>query len=555
MNQETRLESWKEIANYLQRDVRTARRWELEERLPVHRHGHKRGTSVYAYPSEIDAWRVGRKVVPEPAPARPLWKIPAFAVTMLLCLVMVGNGIRPTVAAAQGSGAATRLVWTLPSKAEIFGGSVSVSPDGRYIPYIDWAPEHHGDLFLHDLATGKERRITNTAGPGAPSPEDQFAEEASFSRNGKQIAFTWFDGKKDRYEIRVVSLEGAGIPTFRRLFDNEDVYWVVPCDWSPDGKWIAVRLQRKGRAVQIGIISTEDGSLKVLKSVDWRGPSRMAFSLDSKYLAYDLPASDASEQRDVLVLAVDGSSESTAVAHAANDILIGWSPDGKDLLFSSDRRGSTDLWAVPVRDGRPAAEPYLVKRGLGELEPLGLTTAGKLYFMTFNLGSDIQVAGFDLASGALSSVPKPVVDTFIGSNQAPDWSPDGRSLAYLSRRGSPREGRSIIGIRSMDSGQTREITPAVRRLDLGGGIRWSADGRSFLGAGQDLKGRNGIFRIDARSGETTAIISQEGGGISTPVESTDGKTLYYRSQGAPEVTFIKRDLASANETQLINGQG
>src|SRR5690242_4123418 len=90
-----RLESWKEIGAYLQRDARTVRRWEKEEGLPVHRHGHKRGSSVYAYPSEIDAWRAGRKVAPEPAPARPLRKIPAFGLTMLLCLVMVGNGVRP----------------------------------------------------------------------------------------------------------------------------------------------------------------------------------------------------------------------------------------------------------------------------------------------------------------------------------------------------------------------------------------------------------------------------------------------------------------------------
>jgi hypothetical protein len=84
-NSQTRLESWKEIGAYLQRDATTARRWEKEEGLPVHRHSHKSRSSVYAYPSEIDAWRAGRKVAAEPAPARPLWKIPAFALTMLLC--------------------------------------------------------------------------------------------------------------------------------------------------------------------------------------------------------------------------------------------------------------------------------------------------------------------------------------------------------------------------------------------------------------------------------------------------------------------------------------
>lgn len=51
------LESWKAIANYLNRSVRTVRRWETYEGLPVHRHQHTRGASVYAYPSELDEWR------------------------------------------------------------------------------------------------------------------------------------------------------------------------------------------------------------------------------------------------------------------------------------------------------------------------------------------------------------------------------------------------------------------------------------------------------------------------------------------------------------------
>ena len=51
------LESWKEIAAYLSRGVRTVRRWEREEGLPVHRHVHRKLGTVYAYKSEIDAWR------------------------------------------------------------------------------------------------------------------------------------------------------------------------------------------------------------------------------------------------------------------------------------------------------------------------------------------------------------------------------------------------------------------------------------------------------------------------------------------------------------------
>ena len=56
-----RLESWKEIAAYLKRGVRTVVRWEKEEGLPVHRHVHHKLGSIYALRSEVDAWRDGRR--------------------------------------------------------------------------------------------------------------------------------------------------------------------------------------------------------------------------------------------------------------------------------------------------------------------------------------------------------------------------------------------------------------------------------------------------------------------------------------------------------------
>lgn len=70
-----RLESWKEIAGHLRRDVRTVQHWETEEGLPVHRHVHGKLASVYAFRSEIDAWLASRK---------PLNASPAAAATLPL---------------------------------------------------------------------------------------------------------------------------------------------------------------------------------------------------------------------------------------------------------------------------------------------------------------------------------------------------------------------------------------------------------------------------------------------------------------------------------------
>src|SRR5689334_4837347 len=51
----TVLNSWKEIAKYMDRGVRTVQRWEGTLRLPIHRIGLQRGV-VFAYSAEIDAW-------------------------------------------------------------------------------------------------------------------------------------------------------------------------------------------------------------------------------------------------------------------------------------------------------------------------------------------------------------------------------------------------------------------------------------------------------------------------------------------------------------------
>src|SRR6516162_2339238 len=58
---EGRLDSWKEIAAYLNRDVTTVQRWEKREGMPVHRHLHDRMGSVYAFRAELDEWASSRK--------------------------------------------------------------------------------------------------------------------------------------------------------------------------------------------------------------------------------------------------------------------------------------------------------------------------------------------------------------------------------------------------------------------------------------------------------------------------------------------------------------
>src|SRR5215216_4828523 len=63
-----RLDSWKEIAAYMRRDVKTVQRWEKREGMPVHRHVHERMGSVYAFRNELDVWAQNRRLSHPDAP-------------------------------------------------------------------------------------------------------------------------------------------------------------------------------------------------------------------------------------------------------------------------------------------------------------------------------------------------------------------------------------------------------------------------------------------------------------------------------------------------------
>jgi tetratricopeptide (TPR) repeat protein len=108
-----RFDSWKEIAAYFGRDVRTVRRWEAREALPVHRHHHRARDSVYAFQHELDRWLAGRSA-PSAAPphqvqlspGRVVLLVGAFAVTALTTWAVVLN---PGTRASSHSGSLDRM--------------------------------------------------------------------------------------------------------------------------------------------------------------------------------------------------------------------------------------------------------------------------------------------------------------------------------------------------------------------------------------------------------------------------------------------------------------
>jgi Tol biopolymer transport system component len=425
-----------------------------------------------------------------------------------------------------GSQLVARRVWAGPD-VHVMG---SLSPDGRYLSCVDGAT---GDIALRDLATGKMRSLTN----GGSRPE---VKASAISRDGKQVAYNWpiEDGYPD---LRVVRVDGSAP---RVLYSVKEKGFASPHDWSPDGKYILTLLYTDPMILQIAVISIVDGSVRVLKALDGL-PTKMKFSPDGRYIAYDLQQKD-SGTRDIFLLAADGSREIRLIEHPADDQLLGWTPDGNHILFGSDRSGTMSAWMIRVTDGKPQGSPDLVKPDIGQIIPIGFTPAGSFYYgLTVGTG-DVYTAEFDPATGRVPTEPQIVTQRYVGWNVSPAWSPDGQYLAYISSKQRP----AIITIHSLKTGEERDLSPKFPFM--WGPIRWSPDGRSILVSGKDSKARHGLYLIDAQTAKATPIEMWQGM-IDLPSWFPDGKRLLYRSWQleAETQTIVVRDLETGRETEFF----
>ena len=100
---------------------------------------------------------------------------------------------------------------------------------------------------------------------------------------------------------------------------------------------------------------------------------------------------------------------------------------------------------------------------------------GSFYYSVGTGGRDVYVATVDPVSGKVLAPPRLVPERFLGSNVAPEWSPDGSSLLYVSRRGPVGPAFNIPSIKSMQTGEVRELSTGLLFLNQ---VRWSPDGRS-----------------------------------------------------------------------------
>lgn len=393
------------------------------------------------------------------------------------------------VAVAYAAEPLARMVWNEPG-ANVLGAPTA---DGRLLTCVDPAS---GDLAMLDIATGKLRRLTRKNAAAAR----EFAYFSVASRDGGRVAFAWFN-EAGFYDLRLVPLAGGEA---RVLFRNEEAGFVQPTSWTPDGKEILTLFFRKDNISQIALVNAESGAVRVLRSLNWVYPKRMEISPDGRWIAYDAFGGDKAGPRDIFVLATDGSRETKVVDAPGEDLFPCWSPDGREILFASDRSGTMDAWAIRVDEGRPRGEARLIRRDLKDFLPMGVTARGDLFY-------GIRTGTTDIALTDGSGATRLLATRTPGRNSAPAWSRDGKWLAYLSRRGAVNfgvQGRVIV-VRNMESGAERDVPASLATISS---VRWSPDGEWLLASGSDGKGRAGLFRVRIRDGAVRPDTIVEGAG-------------------------------------------
>ena len=438
---------------------------------------------------------------------------------------------RVRLAVLGGPGGAGGLV-TRRVLADASGVGEVLTADGKYIRDID---RNTGDLVQFEVAGGQMSRITNR---GPAHEAGDVYEYQAFSRDGKQIAYCSYT--KDWVpQLRIRNLDGSGL---RTLYSEKGVANIMPVDWSPDaGSILASRELNK--VSELTLISTADGSVRVLRSIAsaWSMLKSASFSPEGRFVAFSFVREGSPPHGDVFLMTADGRNEVVVAGHPAEDRLLGWTPDGRSLLFLSDRSGTWDIWSVHITGGKQQGEPELLKKDFGwDSYVLGLTPNGSLYYKTDTSLGRLYNGEVDLETGKVLVPPALVTTRYTGPPFMSTWSPDGRNLAYISRMGTIGPGNNILTIRSAATGEERFLSPRLRGVAM---PSWAPDGRSIIAVGV-TESRSGIFRIDA---ETSAITKLADQSRFAPRLCPDGKTLVFVTDGI----IRKRNLDTGDESEVI----
>ena len=535
-----RLDSWKEIARYLNRDVRTVQRWEETGGLPVYRRAPERlkGSPVYAYRSELDAWlRQGPPPLAEKEGAGGRSRR-IFWVAAAVFILVAGGAILWRFARPKPPAPPLRVVrlTSYPGTAR----QPAFSPDGRQIAF-SWTGERqvNYDLYVKFLDSGEPLRLTTHPGvDGWPA----------WSPDGRTIAFwRWVRGTPDVDVLTVSALGGSERRILQFRIPLQPGANVPGLCWTPDGKWIVtVYTPNPNAPAALALASVETLEIRPLtqRATGAVGDCCPAITPDGRRLAFLRCAAGRTPNVFVLPLGPGYRPEGeprqlTREPNGARNPM--WTGDGREVLYIAGEGADRELWRVPQEGARAASR----------VESLGPTGMGyaisargdRLAYSDHHRGSDIwrvDLPGAKRLERILSS---------SASDSNPEISPDGNKVAFISNR----LGAGRVWVAGSDGANPIDIASIPGQWPAP--ARWSPDGNRIVF--ECRNDGNDDVCVVAADGGATRRLTRHPARDTFPSWSRDGKWVYFTSNrsGSFQLWKAPADGTDATAVQLTSGGG
>jgi Tol biopolymer transport system component len=548
---EGRLESWKEIASYLNRDVRTVQRWEQNKGLPVRRLPGGEMARVYALRSELDAWWNSRGIhlaseVEGAAPGLATGKRVRRVVWAGVALGLAGIAVLAAWRIVRSSGASAPLrVVPLTS----LGGEVSYpsfSPDGKQVVFT-WNGERQDnfDLYVKQIGVGEPLRLTRH-----PAMDSW----AAWSPDGRHIAFVRWQLGKPSFELRVIPALGGAEHLLAECPLPE--VWPAPAaSWTPDSRWLILGYPGAQTHTALVLVSAETGERRRLTSPpkDWNGDDSPVLTPDGSQVAF--MRRRGPESGDVFLLGLSreytAQGEPRQLTHepccTANPV---WTGDGKEILYLTSDQDISTLHRIPARPGeRPRTVDTVGAMG----NQLAISRQGdKLVYVSGQTDSDLWRVelpshGSRAPGGSGAALPARRVLSSSRMDAFPDISPDGKRVAF----GSNRSGTFEVWIAEADGAGARQVTA------LGGPPallpRWSPDGKQ-IAYYANLDGNRDVYVVSAEGGKPRRLTRAAASNMA-PTWSRDGRWIYFASDRTGAYQCWKAPSAGGDAIQVTRGGG
>ena len=402
----------------------------------------------------------------------------------------------------------------------------AISPDGTRVAFVwNGGSSNAYSLYVQLIDSETPLRLTRE-----PEAEDRVP---AWSPDGGKLAFT--RSTPSECKILVVpalggpeqSLGPCGDRDYRRL------------SWSPDGVWLAVARRNAASQLSIELLSLERGERREITHppAGILGDSSPAFSPDGRRLGF---ARNLTESiNDLYTVALDGGGERRLTFDDRDTMGLGWSSDGKSLIFSSSRAGIYSLWRVSASGGEPA---FVAGGGVKIKHPSSArgrdTVAFENWFYELNLwGVSTDGAG----------VAHALTQTTDHWNFEPALSPDGNRIAFVSTRSGSEE----VWVAGSSGGEPRRMTSfGGARLES---PRWSPDGRRIVFSAR-RPAQADLWTVDAEGGLPRQLTSGPGDCLA-PFWSRDGRSVYFASRRSGSWEVWKLGLADGRAARVTAGGG